>query len=289
MPDELLTKSRKKQVERNRTKVIKGTPLNYNAASEERYSKKLISLVRQMTAQTAREVEKLFKEEHVKEFFGQDRSVTAQARIVTNSLKKKFDQLFASKANGLAMGMINDADKTSSANLHASLKELSGGLSLKTTAITAPMKQIISASLIENVSLIKSIPAQYHNQIQGAVMRSITTGNGLQDLVPALKKYENITMRRARLIAQDQTKKVYTNLNAGRMKAIGVDEYEWVHSSGALEPRELHLSYSGRIFSLDDPPIIQYAKGSLPEVYGKPGDLINCGCKMRPVIKFDEG
>jgi hypothetical protein len=33
----------------------------------------------------------------------------------------------------------------------------------------------------ENVGLIKSIPTQYLGGVQGAVMRSITTGNGMQD------------------------------------------------------------------------------------------------------------
>ena len=48
--------------------------------------------------------------------------------------------------------------------------------------------------MTENVGLIKSIPAQYLNGVQGAVMRSITTGNGMQDLVPYLQKHKGITL-----------------------------------------------------------------------------------------------
>ena len=122
----------------------------------------------------------------------------------------------------------------------------------------------------------------------GAVMRSITTGKGVADLVPFFDRYEGITIRRARIIANDQTKKAYSNMNAIRMQKLGVDKYEWVHSSGGQEPRELHLHLNGSICSLKDPPIIQYAKGNQPEIRGKPGDLINCRCTMRPIIDFNQ-
>lgn len=248
-----------------------------------------------MTAQTRRELIAFFKTPAAKTFFAMDRradamdeNVGSQARIITNALQKKFNQLFSKKAKGLATSMVNDADRASSGTLHSSLKELSGGLSLKTSVITGPMKEVMAAQIAENVTLIKSISAKYQDQVQGAVMRSITTGNGLADLVPAIMKYDDMTIRRARFIADDQTKKAMSNLNAERMRKLGVQKYTWIHSGGGREPRELHLSLDSKIFSLDEPPIIQYATGTQPEVRGKPGDLPNCRCVMAPVISFEE-
>lgn len=284
-----LTKARQAHVDRHKPQVIRGKPLNYSAALEQKYKARLDSMILQMTRQTRRSIEKLFKGETARTYFeATDESIASQARIITSDLQKRFDQLFHRRSRGLAESMVNGADKQSTSALHESLKELSGGLSIKTSMITTPMKDILKASINENVSLIRSIPKQYFTQIEGAVMRSITTGNGLQDLIPFFEKQETVTLNRAQLLARDQTRKAYSNLNAGRMKAIGVRKYEWVHRAGVREPRPLHVEYNGQIFSLDDPPVIQYATKSLPEVRGKPGDLINCHCVMSPIIQFEE-
>lgn len=284
----LLTKKRAAYVARRKPQTLNGKTLNYNAAVQERYARALTALVKQMTTQTRRELEKFFKGESAEAFFTMDANVGSDARILTNRLTRKFDQLFASKAKPLAESMVSQSDKASSAALHGSLKELSGGLSLKTSVVTGPMNEVMTASVAENVGLIKSISQKYLTDVQGAVMRSITTGNGLQDLVPFLEKHEGMTIRRARNIAMDQTRKAYNSLNEGRMIKLGLDEYEWLHTGGSKEPRQHHIELSGRIFSLTDPDRMAIIDPSTGQ-RGKPGDLPNCGCRMRPLIKFDEG
>ena len=292
MTKKTLTLSKKRQdwvKQFKPTAALNGTPLNYNYAVSSRYVRELVRLVKQMTAQTERDLIKNFKTEHAEEFFAEDASISASSRILTNALMKKFNQLFANKAPKLAAKMIDDTDKASSAALSESLKTLSGGVTLNTKILTEQMGDILSASITENVGLIKSISSEYFTDVQGAVMRSITTGNGLADLIPFLKKHEGITIRRATLIANDQTKRVFISLNYARLQKLGVKKFKWVHSSGGQEPRKLHEHLSGQIFEFDDPPIIQYAKGSQPEIRNLPGFLINCKCRANPVIEFNEG
>lgn len=281
-----LTKNKKAWVKKFKPNVILGAPLQYNVAIRERYSKYLVALIKQMTEQTTRQLIKNLKTPSAQEYFAEDASISSSSRILTNQLRKKFTDLFASKAKDLAEIMVNDTEKASSGSLHYSLKQLSGGLSLGTRVLSGETKEIMGATIAENVSLIKSIPQEYFTAIEGAVMRSITTGNGLQDLVPFLKNHESITIKRARLIAGDQSRKAFSNITASRMKELGVEKYRWIHSSAAQEPRPLHVKLNGSIQSLDDPPIIQYAKGKQPEIRGKPGDLINCTCIMQPVVDF---
>lgn len=284
-----LTKKRKKWVKQfNPQNALNGTALQYNYAVQSRYSSSLVSLVKQMTQQTQRELLRTLKRPDAKEYFAQDESVASSSRVAVNKLRKKFTQLFAQKAKSLAEKMFIDNDKASSSSLHTSLKQLSGGLSLGTRVFTDKMQEIMTASIAENVSLIKSIPQQYFTDIEGAVMRSITTGNGLQDLVPFMNSHEGITIKRARLIAGDQSRKAFSNITASRLKTLGVDKYKWQHSSAAEESRPLHVQLSGTIQSLSDPPIIQYAKGKQREIRGKPGDLINCLCIMVPVVTFED-
>jgi SPP1 gp7 family putative phage head morphogenesis protein len=284
----LLTKKRAQWAGKRGGATFKGSKLSYNASSQDKYVRALQGLVKQMTAQTIREVKRLF-ETHAMDgtmMAAMDASnIASQARIVTNRLTAKFESLFGKKAKLLAERMVAAADKNSKSALHMSLKELSGGLSLKTDLMNARLRTITTATVAENVGLIKSIPAEFMTQVQGDVLRGITTGKGLEDIVPALEKYEGVTLRRARNIALDQTRKAYNNVNKGRMQAIGVKKFQWVHSGGGQHPRELHLELDGNVYSFDELPIIDERTGER----GIPGQAINCKCTMIPVIEFDTG
>ena len=196
-------------------------------------------LILKMTAITEKEIKTFFKSDHAQAYFAADISIASQARILMNALSDKFDQIFNLGAKPLADDMVDDVDGSSATALRLSLKQLSGGLTIKTDQLTGELSEIFKATVAENVGLIKSIASQYLDGVQGAVMRSITTGNGLQDLVPFLQKHEGITLRRARNIARDQTKKAFSNLNRVRMVNAGVKKFEWLHSSGGQTPRQL--------------------------------------------------
>ena len=233
-----------------------------------------------------REVRALFESRvAVESHVTTDASIASQSRILVNALQSKFAILFRDAARPLAERMVGQAAKASAARLGRSLKDLSGGVSIRTDILkSGPVAEIVKASVAENVGLIKSIPAQYLDDVRGAVMRSITSGNGLADLVPYLERERGVTERRARNIALDQTRKVYGALNVQRAKAAGIKKGEWIHSGGGQKPRPLHVKLSGTIFSLDDPPVIDERTGQK----GFPGELISCRCTFRPVLEFDE-
>lgn len=268
---------------------MRGHPLHINYSVQARYEKRLKKLVALMTKETRKAIHALYNADHGKAWFGKDTagmdaSVSAQARMTMNKLTLTFDKLFASHANDLAQGMVNDNLSASKSALNSSLKQLSGGLSIKTDLLGKDLKQITTAAVAENVSLIKSIPSQYLDQVQGAVMRSITHGNGLEDLIPEIAKYDGITERRATNIALDQTRKVYNSINIERSKAVGVTKGEWIHSGGSQKPRETHLDMDGEIFDLEE--------GMYDPDVGEnimPGELPNCGCTYSPIIEFDDG
>jgi SPP1 gp7 family putative phage head morphogenesis protein len=277
--------------QRSKAPTFKGAPLRVNAAVESRYVQQLQALTAQMTAQVKREILRLFNAPVAETHFAQDAAhgpnanLGSQARILVNSLRQRFEALFAKRAGKLADGMVSSAAAASTTALHSSLKDLSGGLSLKTSLMTPALQSTYNAAVAQNVSLIKSIPSQYLTDVEGAVMRSITTGNGLQDLVPALEQYEGQTHRRARNIALDQVRKTYNAINKGRMQAIGVRKFEWVHSGGGAEPRPLHLDVlNGNVYSFDKLPIIDERTGER----GIPGQAPNCKCTMAPVFDFSD-
>lgn len=280
----LLTSKRKAWAASRPDATFKGEILHPPAAVSVRYADALSNLVRSMTDTTKREVLALFKTDHAAAHFAQDATISSQARILLSNLRARFEDLFAKKAKPLAEQMVGSAETASGTALHSSLQKLSGGMSLKTHITNPVLQNITKASVTENVSLIKSIASEYLQKVEGAVMRSITTGNGLQDLVPAIEQYDGQTHRRAVNIALDQTRKVYNSVNKGRMQAIGIKKFQWHHSGGGANPREDHVEMDGNIYSFDELPVIDQRTGER----GIPGQAPNCKCTMSPVFDFSD-
>lgn len=280
----ILTKRKQAWVDQRKPKMVQGTAINVNAAVEDRYYRNLASLINSMAQEVEKKVKGLFSSETAEQYFAQDATISPQARILTNAFFKKFESIFAEKAVPLSESFADQSESASKSQVKGSLKDLSGGLTISLESIDEHTKEILKATITENVGLIKSIPQQYLTQVQGAVMRSITQGNGLQDLIPYLQYQHAVTLRRARMIAKDQTRKAMNNLSRGRLQELGVEDYEWIHTGGSAHPREDHIALSGKVFSWTDPS--RFPKNKKGEAI-TPGSEINCRCRFRPVIKFD--
>lgn len=269
-----LTKKKARYAQNRKTKIV-GNKLAHNASTQERYASKIHRLVLQMTNETKKELEKLIKQQTVADS-AMDANLGSTSRILLNYLQNKFIKLFGSKAKQLADQMFRTVDKNSKTQLHSSLKQLSGGLSLKTGIVTKGFEEIAAATIAENVSLIKSIPQEYFKQVTGAVMRSITEGKGLKDLVPDIQKYDGQTFRRAKNLALDQTRKAYNTINAERLKKLNVPKFEWLHSGGGASPRESHMKIDGMIFSFANLEAEQIKAGVPEQDRGLPSIPPNC-------------
>ena len=265
---------------------VKGAALRLPSTAAIRYERQLQKLIAEMYRATRSELVKLFTspvaiESHV----ATDASISSQSRILMNALTDRFTVLFARAAKRISSAMLDEIQTNSATGLRNSLKEISGKVTLKTDVLTAsPVADTITASVAENVALIKSIPQKFMDGVQGAVMRSITSGNGLADLDPYLKDAKGITERRATNIALDQTRKAYNSINRVRMQGLGIGKFEWIHTGGSQKPRPDHVEMSGNIYSFDDLPVIDQRTGET----GIPGQAPNCRCTMRPVLDFGE-
>lgn len=253
--------------------------------AEEKFRERLSKLIDAMTRATEREVERLYRRQWTGDSVAMDApSFTAAASRLFRNLSRSFTALFLDRSKGLAESLAAGVEATSARELGESLKQVSGGVTLKTDVVSGAVAEVSKAGVRENVALIKSIPSDYFAKIEGDVLRSIQTGRGMADLLPAIKDIGHSTQKRAELIARDQTSKATTAVNRARMQGLGIKQFEWLHSGGGKEPRKLHQEMNGKIFSLADPPIIDKRTGER----GLPGQLINCRCRMSPVISFGE-
>lgn len=254
--------------------------------ARERYQSALDKLIERMRKEYERDLGKLLRDFTEDSALSMDANLGSQARILLNKLSAKWQSLFSRSASRITDRMIGQVDSASKASLGASLKKLSGGLTIKTPDMPAGLQDVISASIAENVGLIKSVAAQYHDRISSAVLVSIQTGGqGRATVLEQLREIGGMSERRAKLIARDQTSKITTQMNAERAKSVGMRKFQWLHSGGGAEPRKLHLRLDGQIFSYDDLPVIDERTGER----GLPGQLINCKCQAIPILDFGDG
>jgi SPP1 gp7 family putative phage head morphogenesis protein len=144
---------------------------------------------------------------------------------------------------------------------------------------TPAQRDILQATVAQNIELIKSIPAENFADIQGMVMRSIQTGRDLQQLTGDLQKHFGVTRRRAVTIARDQNNKATSALMAAKQKEQGIEEGIWLHSHGGNTPRPKHVKADGQRFKIGvGLPVGPGGK------YVVPGEEINCRCVWKPII-----
>lgn len=277
-----------------RSEPLRGGVLSPSVAIRDEFATAILAMVRRMAEETKKEMLGVFENAahdamDARVIHGAVEgysNVSSQARIALNALIGKYESLFAKLAKRATKRMVDRTSRNSAVTLAMSLREIAPRFTLDADKISPKLQDIITASTNEAVGLIKLIPTKYLGAVQGAVMRSIANGRGLEDLQPFLNKAYGQQVRHAKNVAMDQTRKVYSNITAGRMDAIGVKKYEWIHTAGGKEPRAAHVAMNGKIFSRDDPPIIGVMYGV--EVRGKPGDMPSCHCLMRPIVSFDD-
>ena len=255
-----------------------GKPLIPSVAIPLAWDKAIQPIIKRMYLETKRELEKVFNETN---FIGaMDASPVSQSRIVLNSIFLKYDKIFNDISKSIVDKMIASVMKNSTATLKMSLADYVNPLAIDRTATNLRLKEVIQASTEEAAALIKRIPAKYLGEVQGEVMRSITSGNGLKDLVPYLTKRYEGNAKWARNTAMDQVRKCHASISNERMKKLGIKQFKWQHSHGSNQPRPLHMELSGKIFNYDAPPIIDEKTGER----GLPSILPNCRCISIPVF-----
>jgi len=209
----------------------------------------------------------------------QDGLASNELRDAIRKLVKRWQDRFDEGSDRLAEYFSQSVSKRSDAALKKILKDAGFSVEFK---MTRAQRDVLNATVNENVALIKSIPAQYLTQVEGIVMRGVSTGRDLAQITKDLQEQHGVTRRRAAFIARDQSNKATASLSRARMVEIGVEEAIWVHSGGGKHPRPSHLK-AGR-----DRVRYDVKEGWLDPAVGKhilPGELINCRCIGRAVIK----
>ena len=146
------------------------------------------------------------------------------------------------------------------------------------------LQDYLEAAAFQNANLIKSIPAQYLEQVQNIVVGNMRQGMRPSYIEGELVKQFGITSRRAKLIARDQTSKIQGEMNRIRQTNSGLVYFQWVT---AHDERVRHshtvagdkmTPYGKGVYRWDDLPVVD----GVPTFPGQP---INCRCIAKPVTE----
>lgn len=264
-------------------KPIHLTALHPNEGVEAAYKRKLQDLIAEMSASVIYWTRAAWRKDNP--LMAQDATTAISdnhGRVLTHLRKtmtrlsahwtKRFDDLGPELAKVFVDGATAHTDMAFSASL------AKAGFSVKFKPTPGSM-EAFQAVLHENVGLIKSIPAQYLQSVEGDVWRCVSGGYDLKTLTDTLQDRYGVTHRRAALISRDQSSKASAIIENTRRKELGITQAIWQHSGGGHVPRPLHVK-AGRdklVFDLD--------KGAY--IDGKwilPGTEINCRCTSRAIV-----
>ena len=255
-----------------------------NAGLRDEYRRRLYSLIKAMHEDVLKELTECYEDNAPLIAMDSKRKTPAEKlqeamERSRNRWRKKFDKDAEDTASWFSRKARSNTKRQRSAAFNAAGLPKAFTIGFDRGRVT---KDVFDAITADNVSLIKSISSRYLDEVEGLVMRSVTTGRDVKSLASELQQRYNVTRRRADLIARDQNNKATESLVRAQDAESGITHGVWIHIPGKYTSRETHRSMDGKKFALD--------KGLYDSNEGKyvlPGECVGCQCTYRPILPRD--
>ena len=141
-------------------------------------------------------------------------------------------------------------------------------------------REFLKQNYIENVEYsVKNFTEKQVNKLREMVEYNAYYGYSKNNnLIDRIQREFDITRNRAKFIANQETGLLTAKLNEMRLKEVGITHYKW-STSHDERVRDTHKDLDGKIFSFDDPPIVN-KKGDRKN----PGEDFGCRCRAIGVV-----
>lgn len=136
----------------------------------------------------------------------------------------------------------------------------------------------------KNTRLITNMSDDLLNRIADVLEKN--EGSRWEEIAPKIQAVADISVRRARLIARDQTITLQSQITQQQHQDLGITEYVWTVTSDPSRTREWHADLDGEVIQYDDPPM---GGGTAKTDRGHAGSGINCMCQQIPVVPLFAG
>lgn len=265
-----------------RGRKAKQKPVKPSRKLELDYTRALLTIVDDMHSETVKALMPIAKQA----------PRVGDSRMVADGLFDDFASVFSrlsisikSKVSAVAEKLAEAVVSKQNAEIDKQLIDLiqkQTGLGLSGLAKDEAIQEAVAVAKAAQVALIKSLPQQYLDRVEQAVMAGIQGGASQfnEELDVALTKIENLTQNRAKLIARDQMGKINSRISQVRQESLGITHYTWVTMRDLAvrgEPNYYsfynHNKRDRMVFAWNDAP------GD-----GHPGQPINCRCLAIPYV-----
>lgn len=255
-----------------------GAPIHPNAGNAAEYRRRLEALIDEMHRSLAYWLCARWRDNPP--VTAADELPAAAMRRTMKTLSRRWESRFDEAAPRLGEWFARRAADRATSKLEEILDQAGVTVRFRNTAA---VRDVLAATVGENVSLIRSIASEHLSDVEGLVMRSVAAGRDLSSLSRELEARYKATRRRAALIARDQNNKATATVARVRQQEAGVTKARWLHSGGGKHPRPEHVAFAaGRLGG----PFYDPARGAYLEGrWTWPGTEINCRCVSRPVIE----
>jgi len=262
------------QSKRKRGRKAKARPIYVSRKLELDYTRTLLAIVDDMHTETVKALMPLI-----------DTPIIGDSkRQVGDSLFSDFKTAFSKTANTvkakvsgiastLAQTVVSKQGQQSDNQLSAMILSKTG-IDFSGLMSDSVLQEAVDEAVAANIALINSIPQQYLDRVEQAVMASLQAGTLNATLADELKKIKGVTDSRAKLIARDQLGKINSRLAQIRQQSLGITHYFW-STSHDERVRARHRRWDGDLIAWDNPPID-----------GHPGQAIQCRCTAIPDLDF---
>ena len=263
------------QSKRKRGRKAKPRPIRVSRKLELDYTRALLAIVDDIHAETVKALMPLIE---------QTPRVGDSRRRIADSLFSDFKTAFSKTANTvkakvtgiaetLAKTVVSKQGQQSDGQLSAMIQQRTG-IDFSSLMSDGALKEAVDEAVAANIALINSIPQQYLDKVEQAVMASLQAGTLNATLADDLLKIEGVTKSRAKLIARDQLGKINSRLSQIRQQSLGITHYFW-STSHDERVRDRHRRWDGDRIAWDTPTID-----------GHPGQAIQCRCTAIPDMDF---
>lgn len=270
------------KIRRRRTEVlIPGIPANIGIQNE--YARSIRRLIRPLIKDALKFTLEAYKKYRDSEMITNDAPIDFDNRrlqqlldVIQSRFGKYIREWDIEKIEGIASKFIGKIDTTTRAGLMQHLKAAGVVIDFKVSPLIEPA---LREHIAVNVNLIKTIPETYFKELTDVVIDSALKGRDMASIYEHIKGLNEVTDRRAELIAIDQTNKATQSLNLLETKGMGIKRGVWKHIPGEKSSRKTHIEMDGKLFDLDvglyDEDVNKYVL---------PGELYYCRCDFRPDI-----
>lgn len=213
--------------------------------------------------------------------------ITATLIAIANS--PKFDRL-CTEATRQAVTLLAVGQKaTWRAAAAASSKGRSIYKALKAETTNGIVGQTVNNIVLENSSLIKSVPRDIARDLSQLARERYAQGIRPEQIAKEMQaKAAHLTQTEVRRIARTEAGKASTAIIQARAQSLGEEFYVW-ETSGDGRVRKSHEIMDGVICRWSDPPSPEALAGE-KRTYGNyhPHGIFNCRCLALPIVALDD-